>query len=299
MVPPPAPADVPEICADVAARLDPGLYIVATPIGNLGDITRRAIAVLGGVEAVACEDTRVTGRLLHHLGFKKRLIRYDDHADEGARDGLLALMAQAPVALVSDAGTPLIADPGYRLVRAARSAGIAVTSLPGPCAAVTALTLSGLPSDRFLFAGFLPAKVKARADVLAELASVPATLVFYETAPRLLDALAALDKVLPGREVTVARELTKLFEEARTDTPQALATHYAAHPPKGEIVLVVGPPGQSTASLSDAEALLAEALRDAKPSQAAAAVARATGLDRRALYARALALRGDGERADG
>jgi 16S rRNA (cytidine1402-2'-O)-methyltransferase len=271
--------------------LSPGLYIVATPIGNLGDITLRAVEVLRGVAAVACEDTRVTGKLLGHLGFKKRMIRYDDHADAAMRDHLLALAAEAAVALVSDAGTPLISDPGFRLVRAAREAGIAVTSLPGASAAVVALTLSGLPSDRFLFAGFLPAKDKARRDVLAELAAAPATLVFYETAPRLGDALAAVGEVLPGREVAVARELTKKFEECRSGSAAALAAHYAASPPKGEIVLLVGPPVAAEASPEDADALLRSELASAKPSQAAARVAKLTGLDRKALYARALELK--------
>ena len=275
------------------AQLSPGLYIVATPIGNLGDITRRAVSVLGQVAAVACEDTRVAGRLLHHLGLKKRLIRYDDHADVAARDALLALMAAEPVALVSDAGTPLIADPGFALVRAARAAGIAVTTLPGPNAAVAAMTLSGLPSDRFLFAGFLPAKAKARAATLAELAGVPATLVFYETAPRLDDALAAIGEALPGREMAVARELTKLFEECRAGSAAELRAHYAAHPPRGEIVLVIAPPGPRIAGMAEAEAMLRDELARAKPSQAAAIVARATGLDRKALYARALAMRGE------
>jgi 16S rRNA (cytidine1402-2'-O)-methyltransferase len=271
--------------------LEPGLYIVATPIGNLGDLTTRAAAVLRGVAAVACEDTRVTGKLLNHLGFKQKLIRYDDHASEAAREGLLALAAQQAVALVSDAGTPLISDPGYRLVKAARERGIMVTSLPGASAATVALTLSGLPSDRFLFAGFLPGKAKARADVLAELAPVRATLVFYETAPRLLDALAAVAEVLPGREVAVARELTKKFEECRSGTPAELIAHYTAHPPKGEIVLLIAPPGEVQASEADAEALLRTALATLKPSQAAAEVARATGLDRNMLYARALELK--------
>jgi 16S rRNA (cytidine1402-2'-O)-methyltransferase len=225
------------------------------------------------------------------LGIKKRMIRYDDHAGEADRDRLLALMAEQPVALVSDAGTPLISDPGFRLVRIAREAGIAVTSLPGPNAAVVALTLSGLPSDRFLFAGFLPAKDKARRDVLAELASVPATLVFYETAPRLGDALTAIEAVLPGREVSVARELTKKFEECRTGPPEDLAAHYAAHPPKGEIVLLVGPPVAATPDAADADAMLRLELESAKPSQAAAKVAKLTGLDRKMLYARALALK--------
>ncbi|EIZ80022.1 hypothetical protein WSK_1389 [Novosphingobium sp. Rr 2-17] len=271
--------------------LSPGLYIVATPIGNLGDITIRAVETLRGVAAVACEDTRVTGKLLHHLGIKQRLIRYDDHSDEAARDRLLALMQAEPVALVSDAGTPLISDPGYRLVRTAREQGIAVTSLPGPNAAVVAMTLSGLPNDRFLFAGFLPNKTKAREDVLAELASVPATLVFYETAPRLDASLAAIASVLPGREVAVARELTKRFEECRTGSPQELAAHYEAHPPKGEIVLLIAPPGDEAVGEIDVDALLLAELAYVKPSQAAAAVAKATGLDRKGLYARAMELK--------
>jgi 16S rRNA (cytidine1402-2'-O)-methyltransferase len=274
------------------AKPAPGLYIVATPIGNLGDITPRAAAILRGVDAVACEDTRVAGKLLHHLGIKQRLIRYDDHASEADRDRLLALMAQGAVALVSDAGTPLISDPGFRLVRAAREAGIAVTSLPGPSAAVVALTLAGLPSDRFLFAGFMPGKDKARRDVLAELGAVRATLVFYETAPRLLDSLAVIAEALPGREVAVARELTKKFEECRTALPQELAAHYTAHPPKGEIVLLVAPPAERQIDDTlDIDALLRAELAGAKPSQAAAAVAKATGLDRKTLYARAMELK--------
>ncbi|MDE2596856.1 MAG: 16S rRNA (cytidine(1402)-2'-O)-methyltransferase [Sphingomonadales bacterium] len=271
--------------------LPPGLYIVATPIGNLGDITERARATLCAVAAIACEDTRVTGKLLHHLGIRKRMIRYDDHASEADRDRLLALMAGEPVALVCDAGTPLISDPGYRLVRLAREAGIMVTSLPGPSAVVVALTLAGLPSDRFLFAGFLPSKDKARRDVLAELAAVPATLVFYETAPRLGDALTAVGEVLPGREVGVARELTKKFEECRTGSPDELAAYYAAHPPKGEIVLLVGPPVARVAEDFDVDALLLAELATEKASQAAARVARTTGLDRKLLYARAMELK--------
>ncbi|MET0588393.1 MAG: 16S rRNA (cytidine(1402)-2'-O)-methyltransferase [Novosphingobium sp.] len=271
--------------------LEPGLYIVATPIGNLGDITLRAVEVLRGVSAVACEDTRVTGRLLNHLGLKKRMIRYDDHAGESGRERLLSLMASEPVALVSDAGTPLISDPGFKLVRQAKEAGMNVTSLPGPSAAIVAMTLSGLPSDRFLFAGFLPSKAKARADALSELASIRATLVFYESAQRLLDTLAAVDQVLTGREVSVARELTKKFEECRTGTPQELAEHYSAHPPKGEIVLLVGPPADSAPEDVDVDALLRLELETAKASQAAAKVAKATGLDRKTLYARAMELK--------
>ena len=271
--------------------LDPGLYIVATPIGNLGDVSARAAAVLGGVAAVACEDTRVTGKLLHHLGIKQKLIRYDDHASEATRDHLLGIAATAPLALVSDAGTPLISDPGYQLVVAARERGIAVTSIPGPSAAIVALTLAGLPSDRFLFAGFLPSKDKARRETLTELAAIKATLVFYETSPRLTASLNAIGEELPGRAVAVARELTKKFEECRSGSTAELIAHYAAHPPKGEIVLLIGPPGEVVASEADIDALLKSALVDRKPSQAAAEVARATGADRKALYARAMELK--------
>ena len=251
----------------------------------------RAAEVLRRCDAVACEDTRVTAKLLRHLGISRPLWRYDDHASERDRARLLEEMREQAVALVSDAGTPLVSDPGYRLVREARAAGIAVTSLPGPSAPVVALTLSGLPSDRFLFAGFLPPKDKARAEMLAELTPVRATLVFFETAPRLAKALAAIAEVLPGREVAVARELTKLYEECRSGTVAELIAHYEAHPPKGEIVLLVGPPADQAAGAIDADALLRAALENEKPSQAAAQVARATGLDRKLLYARALELK--------
>lgn len=273
------------------ATLPAGLYMVATPIGNLGDITRRAVDTLERCDAIACEDTRVTAKLLRHLGITKPLWRYDDHSDEQDRARLLDAMRHKAVVLVSDAGTPLVSDPGYRLVRDVKAAGIPMTSLPGPSAPVMAITLSGLPSDRFLFAGFLPQKDKARADVLAELAAVPSTLVFFDTAPRLTKSLAAIAEVLPGREVSVARELTKLHEECRTGAPLDLAAHYEAHPPRGEIVLLIGPPVPREASGEDAEALLVEALKTLKPSQAAAQVAKETGLDRKQLYARALELK--------
>ena len=271
--------------------LQPGLYIVATPIGNLGDVTKRAADVLARCDAIACEDTRVTQKLIRHLGISRPLWRYDDHASPADRARLIESMQNRAVALVSDAGTPLVSDPGYRLVREARAAGVPVTSLPGPSAPVVALTLSGLPSDRFLFAGFLPQKDKAREDMLRELATVPATLIFFDTAPRLAKSLAAIAMVLPGREVSVARELTKLHEECRTGTPGELAAHYAEHPPRGEIVLLIGPPGEDQTSADDGDALLREALETLKPSQAAGEVARATGLDRKMLYARALELR--------
>jgi len=270
--------------------LDPGLYIVATPIGNLGDITLRAIETLRGVSAIACEDTRVTGKLLKHLGIRQRLIRHDDHATPADRERLLAMMESQAIALVSDAGTPLISDPGFRLVRDARERGLAITSLPGACAAVVALTLAGLPSDRFLFAGFLPPKSKARRDALAQLQDVRATLVFHETGPRLCEALRDMGEILVDREFAVARELTKLHEECRTGPAEELAAYFGTHPAKGEIVVLAGPP-EERPGVFDVDALLRVALEQAKPSQAAAAVARETGLDRRMLYARALELK--------
>ena len=273
-------------------QLSPGLYIVATPIGNLGDITLRAVDTLRRCDAVACEDTRVTGKLLKHLDIRKPLWRYDDHSDERARAGILDAIARQAVVLVSDAGTPLISDPGYRLVKEARARGLSVTSLPGACAAVTGLTLSGLPNDRFLFAGFLPVKEQARQRMLDSLAGVDATLVFYETGPRLVKSLDAIARGLPGREVSVARELTKLYEECLTGPADQLAAHYTETPPKGEIVLMVAPPAEAIAGDDDVDAMLQTAMATMKASQAAAQVARETGRDRKQLYARAMELRG-------
>lgn len=255
-------------------------------------MTRRAIETLGRCDLVACEDTRVTGKLLNLLGLHKPMRRYDDHASEGMRDALLGEMATKAVALVSDAGTPLISDPGYRLVREAKGRGIAVTSLPGASAVITALSMAGLPTDRFLFAGFLPNKEKARGDVLAELAAVPATLAFYETGPRLVASLEAIAERLPGRDVVVARELTKLHEECRSGTAAELAGHYTTHPAKGEIVLLIGPPGEAEAPDEDViDAELRAALVEMSTSQAAGKVAKAHGLDRKTLYARAMELK--------
>ena len=272
--------------------LRPGLYIVATPIGNLGDITLRAVDILSKCDAVACEDTRVTGKLLKHLGTHKPLIRYDDHASESAGLAIVERARSEAIALVSDAGTPLISDPGYRLVKAAREGGIVVTTLPGACAAIAGLTMSGLPNDRFLFAGFLPTKEKARADALAKLAGIDATLIFYESGPRLVKLLNAIAEIWPTREVAVARELTKLYEECRSGSAAELAEHYNANPPKGEIVLMMGPPVEGACD-ADPDALLREALTTMKTSQAAASVAKATGLDRKTLYARAMELKSE------
>jgi len=273
--------------------LAPGLYIVATPIGNLGDLSPRAAHVLSNAAVIAVEDSRVTARLLHHIGVKRPMTPYHDHNAEQVRPGLIARMGSEAVALVSDAGTPLICDPGYKLVRDARAAGHTVFTIPGPCAAVAALTLAGLPTDRFLYLGFLPPKAQARAAAIVEIASVRATLVLYESGPRLGMTLAALRDGLGDREAAVAREITKHFEEAVTGTLSQLAARYADAPPKGEIVVVVAPPGEADpASEAEADAALAEALTRLTVSQAAGEVAKTLGLDRRALYARALELRG-------
>lgn len=275
--------------------LRPGLYIVATPIGNLNDLSPRAADILARADAIAVEDSRVTGGLLHHLGLKRPMIPYHDHSAEAVRDSLVARMGVEAIALVSDAGTPLISDPGFKLVRAARAAGHPVTTIPGPCAAVAALTLAGLPTDRFLFAGFLPAKAKARSEAIAELKAIRATLILYESGPRLATTLEALAGGLGDREAAVAREISKMFEECVTGTLTELAGRYAEAPPKGEIVIVVAPPSeQAAATEEDADALLIEALRHLPAARAASEVAKATGLNRRDLYARALALKDAG-----
>jgi 16S rRNA (cytidine1402-2'-O)-methyltransferase len=273
-------------------RLSPGLYIVATPIGNLSDLTPRAADILSRADVIAVEDSRVTAKLLSHIGVKRQMLPYHDHNADRVRPGLIERMGHEAVALVSDAGTPLISDPGFKLVRDARAAGHAVTTLPGPCAAIAALTLAGLPTDRFFFLGFLPAKAKARADAIAEVAAIRATLILYESGPRLGTALAALAEGLGEREAAVAREISKTFEECVTGTLVQLAARYAEAGPKGEIVIVVGPPGEAPlASSEDADALLAAALERLPAAKAAAEVAKATGLQKRDLYARALAMK--------
>ena len=275
------------------ASLPPGLYIVATPIGNLGDLSPRAAEVLANAAIIAVEDSRVTAGLLRHIGVKRPMTPYHDHNAESVRPGLIARMGHEAVALVSDAGTPLISDPGYKLVREARAAGHVVVTIPGPCAAVAALTLAGLPTDRFLFVGFLPSKAKARDDAIAEIGAVRATLVLYESGPRLAASLRALAAGLGDREAAVTREITKRFEEAVTGTLSSLAARYADAPPKGEIVIVIGPPGApEPASVEDGDAALAEALTRLSASQAAGEVAKRLGLDRKALYARAMEMKG-------
>jgi 16S rRNA (cytidine1402-2'-O)-methyltransferase len=273
-------------------RLAPGLHIVATPIGNLADITIRALAALAGADLVACEDTRVTRKLLDRYGITTPLTPYHDHNAEKARPALLRRLADgAAVALVSDAGTPLISDPGYKLVRATQDAGHTVTALPGASSVLAALTVSGLPTDQFLFAGFLPSKQAARRARIAELARVPSTMVLFETGPRIAAALADLAAGLGHREAAICRELTKLHEEVRRGDLDTLAQTCAAGETRGEFALVIGPPAATERpSAEETETLLRHALSRTSLKDAVAEVAAATGLPRRELYQRALAL---------
>lgn len=273
----------------VNVGLEPGLHIVATPIGNLGDLSPRAADTLRNAARILAEDTRVTAKLLAHIGAKVPMSRYDDHSSDTERERIVAQLGERAFALVSDAGTPLISDPGYKLVRAARAAGRQVHTIPGPSAAVAALTLAGLPTDRFLFVGFLPAKAKAKAQSIDELAAIRATLIFYESGPRLGDTLQALFGGLGAREAAVVREISKLHEECVTGTLAELAARYADAAPKGEIVIVVGPPVEAAeATEEQLDAALDEALGRLSPSRAAAEVAVKLNVARKRAYARAL-----------
>ncbi|HWA01302.1 MAG TPA: 16S rRNA (cytidine(1402)-2'-O)-methyltransferase [Caulobacterales bacterium] len=276
--------------------MEPGLYVVATPIGNLRDITLRALDVLRAVNRIYAEDTRVTRKLLDAYGIKASLGAYHEHNAEAARaDVLAALERGESVALVSDAGTPLVSDPGFKLVRAALEQGRRVVPLPGASALLAALVGAGLPTDRFLFAGFLPAKANARRAVLEELAETEASLVFYETGPRLSESLGDMAAALGPRFAAIGRELTKMYEEFRRGRLDELAAHYAqAGAPKGEIVVVIGPPPPAQeASEADLDALLREALTRVGVREAAAEAAAKLGVRRRAAYARALMLKGE------
>lgn len=280
----------------LARPSEPGLHVVATPIGNLRDITIRAIETLAGADVIACEDSRVTRRLVDHFGLSARLVAYHEHNAAEMRPKLLArLAAGATVALVSDAGTPLVSDPGFKLVEAARAAGHPVIPVPGPSAVLAALVAAGLPTDAFFFDGFLPVKTAGRRQRAAALAGVPGSLVFFETGPRLAASLADLADILGDREAAVCRELTKAHEEVRRGRLGALATAYAEAPdPKGEIVLVVSPPGEAPApEAADVDAMLQAALKAGSVKDAAALVAEATGLPKREVYQRALALSRD------
>lgn len=283
--------------AGASKPLAPGLYLVATPIGNLGDITLRALRCLAACDVIACEDNRATARLLQHYGIKVPRLSYHEHSPPGVRGAILARLAGGErVGLVSDAGTPLISDPGYKLVRAAIAQGIHVSGLPGASAPLMALIVSGLPTDRFFFQGFLPPKGAARRSLLTGLVALEATLVFFESPRRLQQSLGDMAQVLGGRPAAVARELTKLFEEVRRDTLPALFAHYAAAgAPKGEVVIVVGPPGnggERSDSAADLDSRLRDSLQHFRLKEAVAQVAAATGLPRKQVYARALALSG-------
>jgi 16S rRNA (cytidine1402-2'-O)-methyltransferase len=280
----------------IAPALEPGLYLVATPIGNLRDVTLRALEVLAAADLIACEDTRVTHKLLDRYGISTQLTPYHEHNAAEARPRLLAKLAEgATVALVSDAGTPLISDPGYKLVRAARDAGASVTALPGASAVLAALTLAALPTDRFFFEGFLPSKEGQRRTRVAELARIPATLVLFESGPRIAAALADLSAGLGPRDAAICRELTKLHEEVRRGDLATLAREYADAPePRGEIVIVIAPPEpQGELSANDLDTLLQQALARLSVKEAVAEVAAVTGQSRRDVYQRALALAKD------
>ncbi|HEY3947629.1 16S rRNA (cytidine(1402)-2'-O)-methyltransferase [Phenylobacterium sp.] len=283
--PPPALDDAP---------LASGLYVVATPIGNLRDITLRALDVLAAADLVLAEDTRVAAKLLGAYGLpKKPLERYDEHGAERSRPKAMAALAQGQrVALVSDAGTPLVSDPGFRLVREAAAAGFPVIPVPGASALLAGLSAAGLPTDRFLFAGFLPPKSAARRTALEDLAPIRATLVFFEGGSRLAASLADMAAVLGGeREAVVARELTKLYETLYRGPLSDLAADPRLSDPKGEIVILVGPGREAEASAADVDAALADALTRLRPAEAAAEVAKALGLSRRDVYQRAMAMR--------
>ncbi len=273
--------------------LGPGLYIVATPIGNLRDISIRAIATLMSVDLIACEDTRQSAKLLRHYGINVETTSYHDHNAAKKRPELLkALQGGKRVALISDAGTPLVSDPGYKLVREACGLSIPVTALPGASSLLTALCLSGLPTDRFLFLGFPPAGADALSDFLEPYARVPASLILFESPKRLKGTLDMLKDILGEREAAVARELTKLYEEVRRDTLSTLAAHYAHAPePKGEIVLVIAPPVAEAATQEQLDAALRHALSRLTVKEAVAEVAASLGLPRNAVYARALKLK--------
>jgi 16S rRNA (cytidine1402-2'-O)-methyltransferase len=277
----------------IGAILVPGLYITATPIGNAADITLRALNVLKHCDAIVAEDTRVTSRLLSLHGISRPLLVYNDHNAASMRPKLLEkLRAGGRLALVSDAGTPLVSDPGHKLVREAVGEGLPVFPIPGPSAVLAGLVCAGLPTDRFFFAGFLPAKPGERRSRLESLKAVPATLIFFESAQRLGESLAEMANIMGPRDAAVARELTKLHEEVRRATLPELAEHYSAQLARGEVVLLVGPPGEAEAPDSARiDALLVQALAFMPVKAAASLIAEATGAGRRSVYARALALR--------
>ncbi len=275
------------------APLAPGLYLAATPIGNLRDVTLRVLDVLAACDVVLAEDTRVTGKLLAAYEISKPMQRFDENVAERMLPKVLSLLAEGKrIVLCSDAGTPLVSDPGYRLVIAAHEQGAAVFPLPGASAVLAALVLAGLPTDRFLFAGFLPHTGGPRETALAEVKDVPSTLVFFEGPSRLQASLASMAKVLGDRPAAVTRELTKIHETCVRGALSVLSADPALAEVKGEIVVVVGPPlAKARAEAESADALLTEALTRLSPGEAATEVAQALGLPRKAVYARLLAMK--------
>lgn len=272
--------------------LKPGLYVTATPIGNLGDITFRAIETMKAADAILCEDTRVTATLCKAYNISTQRRPYQDHNAAQVRPAIIEqLVGGAAICLVSDAGTPLISDPGYKLVREAREAGVEVFPLPGPCAAIAALCAAGAPSDKFLFAGFPASKSTARKRGFEGLKDIPATLIFYESGHRLGQTLGDMQDVFGDRQACVAREITKLYEEFTAESLSALASQYAQKKPKGEIVILVWPPEITDVAPEDIDAFLAEALKTLRTADAADAAAESLGVKRRDAYARALALK--------
>jgi len=276
-----------------APKAAPGLHLVATPIGNLGDITLRALQTLAGVDVIACEDTRVTRRLTERYGIAATLISYHEHNAASARPKILRLLADgAAVALVSDAGTPLISDPGFKLVRETCAAGYPVMALPGPSSVLTALTLAGLPTDRFFFEGFLPSKQGARRHRIAELMNIPATLVMFESGNRVQDTLVDLAEVMPDREAAICRELTKLHEDVRRGMTRDLARSADTLETRGEFVLVIGPPAATEGVMAqhDFDDMLRAALKRGSVKDAVAYAVDVSGRPRREVYTRALEL---------
>lgn len=276
-----------------APPLDPALYLVATPIGNLRDITLRALETMAAADILACEDTRVTRKLLDRYGIKRHTVSYHEHNAAAEGPKLIAALREGKsVALVSDAGTPLVSDPGYRLVAEARDAGLRVVPIPGASSVLAALTASGLPAEAFLFAGFLPSKDMARRNELERWRAVPATLIFFESPNRLAGSLAAIAETLGDRTVSVCRELTKTFEEVRTAKAAELAADYRDKEVKGEIVVMIAPPEARAVfeSDEDVDALLARLASEMKSSQAAAEAARLTGRPKADLYKRIIEL---------
>lgn len=274
--------------------LKSGLYIISTPIGNLQDISQRALDVLNEAPVIACEDTRMTKKLFSLLGLPlhKKFITYQNYNEEQQAQQLIDLINEGQVlALVSDAGAPLISDPGYKLVSKCREQGVYVTAIPGACAVITALQLSGLPTNRFLFAGFIPNKDKARSDLFKELKDIDTTLIFYETAPRLLKTLEQAAEIFGGRKISVIRELTKMYEEVQTGSFADMQTYFSENEPKGEFVFIVAPPTEPKYTAEDVKDLLAKRLKETTLKSAVKEIAEQFGINKNEVYAMALELK--------